>query len=77
MKHLGRVDYFGKWKPIKADWIYNYRNRNEVKDQSIKRWVSAEDEWCAEAYMETDYTQLKKEDFESEMKKYILFREMS
>jgi len=76
VKHLGRVDYFGKWKQIKADWIYNYRNRNEVKDQSIKRCVTAEDEWCAEAYMETDYTQLKKGDFESEMKKYILFREM-
>jgi len=76
-KQLGRVDYFGKWKRIKADWIYNYRNKKEVKGQSIKRCVSAEDEWCAEAYMETDYTLLKKEDFESEIKKYVLFKEMS
>jgi type I restriction-modification system DNA methylase subunit len=77
VKHLGRVDHYGKWKAIKADWIYNYRNKKEVKGQSIKRCVSADDEWCAEAYMETDYAQLKREDFEPEMKKYVLFEEMS
>lgn len=77
IKHLGRVDFFDKWKAIKADWTYNYRNKKEVKGQSIKRCVSAENEWCAEPYMETDYTQLKKEDFEAEMKKYVLFREMN
>lgn len=76
-KHLGRVDYFGKWEGIKNDWIYNYRNKKEVKDQSLKRCVSADDEWCAEAYMETDYTQLTEKDFESTIKKYVLFKEMS
>jgi type I restriction-modification system DNA methylase subunit len=77
IKHLGRVDYYGKWKQIRTDWIYNYRNRKEVKGQNIKRCVSAEDEWVVEAYMETDYSQLRKEDFESGIKKYVLFREMT
>lgn len=77
VKHLGRIDYYEKWKKIKTEWIYNFRNRKEIKEQSIKKCVSAKDEWCAEAYMETDYSQLRKEDFESEIKKYILFKEMS
>jgi type I restriction-modification system DNA methylase subunit len=77
IKHLGRIDYFEKWKSIKSDWIYNYRNGKEIKRQSIKKCVTAKDEWCAEAYLETDYSQLKKEDFESEIKKYVLFKEMS
>lgn len=77
IKHLGRVDFYDKWKKIKSDWIYNYRNRKEVKGQSVMKCVSADDEWVAEAYMETDYSQLKREDFESEIKKYVLFKEMS
>ncbi|MCL5949040.1 MAG: N-6 DNA methylase, partial [Candidatus Bathyarchaeota archaeon] len=76
VKHLGRVDFYGKWKAIKNDWIYNYRNKKEVKGQSIKKIVTADDEWCAEAYMETDYSLLKKEDFETEIKKYVLFKEL-
>lgn len=76
IKHLGRVDFHGKWQSIKNDWIYNYRNKKEIKGQSIKKIVSADDEWCAEAYMETDYSLLKREDFESEIKKYVLFKEM-
>ena len=76
VKHLGRIDRDGKWQDIKADWIYNYRNRKEIKDQSIKRHVTAEDEWCAEAYMETDYSKLNAEDFEEDLKKYIMFKEM-
>lgn len=76
VKHLGRVDFHGKWKTIKQEWIYNYRNRKEIKGQSLKRIVSADDEWCTEAYLETDYSSLKKEDFESEIKKYVLFKEL-
>jgi type I restriction-modification system DNA methylase subunit len=77
VKHLGRVDFFGKWKNIKSEWIYNYRNKKEIKEHSIKKHVNADDEWCAEAYMETDYSILKEEDFETEIKKYIIFKELS
>jgi type I restriction enzyme M protein len=38
--------------------------------------VTAHDEWLAEPYMETDYSLLKKEDFEADIKKYVLFKEM-
>lgn len=74
---MGRVDYHVKWNEIKKDWIYNYRNKKEIKVQSIKKHVMAEDEWCAEAYMETDYSKLTQEDFEAELKKYVLFKELN
>ena len=36
--------------------------------------VSAKDEWCAEAYMETDYSQLNQIDFEFVVKQYIAYK---
>lgn len=41
---------------------------------SLMAQVKAEDEWCAEAYMETDYSTLTTESFERELKKYVAFR---
>ena len=77
IKRLGRVDSNAKWSKIKDGWIYNYRNRKEIKEQSVKKHVQARNEWCAEAYMETDYSNLKEEDFEIEIKKYVLFKELN
>jgi len=34
------------------------------------------DEWCAEAYIETDYSSLTKESFEADLKKFMLFNLM-
>lgn len=36
--------------------------------------LTARDEWCAEAFIETDYTKLTKEDFERTLKRYFLFK---
>lgn len=74
VKNLGRVDAFSKWAKIKSDWIHNYRNKKEVKGQSIKKQVKPDDEWCAEAYMETDYSRLSEKDFIKHMKDYMLFK---
>jgi type I restriction enzyme M protein len=41
---------------------------------SVVKAVSAEDEWCAEAYMETDYSKITQADFESVLKDYVAFR---
>jgi hypothetical protein len=38
--------------------------------------VSAQDEWCAEAYMETDYSDLSKDDFVNTMKDYTYFSQL-
>ncbi len=73
-KHLGRVDPLKKWPAIRDRWVETFRNREIVPGESVLRRVTAEDEWCAEAYMETDYSTLSADDFETEIKKYVAFR---
>jgi len=72
-KHKGRIDAFGKWESIKEKWIYYFINRKTEAGFSVNKCVTAEDEWCAEAYMETDYSNLTVEDFQNEIKKYVAF----
>jgi len=72
-KIKGRIDAFGKWDSIKEKWISYFINRKSEAGFSINKAVSPEDEWVAEAYMETDYSSLSKEDFINEVKKYVAF----
>lgn len=70
-KNLGRLDVHGYWKDrIKAQWLTAYLNRETIKGLSIVKAVTADDEWCAEAYMETDYSELTLEDFEDTVREY-------
>lgn len=73
-KHRGRVDLYHRWPTIRDRWIEQFRNREVHPGESVMQVVSASDEWCAEAYMETDYSMLTAEDFDAELKKYIVFR---
>lgn len=73
-KHLGRVNLDSTWIAIRDRWVESFRNREIVPGESILQRVTAEDEWCAEAYMETDYSTLTAEDFAAEIKKYVAFR---
>lgn len=76
-KTKGRVDLYQKFeKEIKEDWITSYMNREERAGFSVTRFVSADDEWCAEAYMETDYSVLSKEDFIKSVKDFVYFKEL-
>ncbi len=72
-KNLGRIDAHGKWNVIKDEWVNLYRHRDEVAGKSIKHSVTAKDEWCAEAYLETDYTLLSKDDFTNDLCRYSTF----
>jgi type I restriction enzyme M protein len=71
-KHKGRVDA-GQWKEIEKRWLDGFFNRNEVAGLSVLQRVTAKDEWCAEAYMETDYSTLSESEFLTAMKKYAVF----
>ena len=73
-KHMGRIDLFNQWPIIQKQWVEAFRNRDEIRGLSVKRQVTANDEWCAEAYMITDYSNLSKEDFIKEIKEFITFR---
>lgn len=72
-KHLGRIDARNRYSNIKNDWLAAYRNQDEIPGLSIRKEVSTNDEWCAEAYMETDYGTLTKEDFERKIKEFVAF----
>jgi type I restriction-modification system DNA methylase subunit len=73
-KNQGRVDVRGKYKEEKERWLNAYYNKKEVAGLSVKREVSEDDEWCAEAYMETDYSTLTQVDFEKKVKEFIAFK---
>ena len=72
-KHIGRVDQ-GQWNAIKGRWINSFVNRESDPGHSVLRAVTATDEWCAEAYMETDYSTIRKEDFERALREYVAFQ---
>ena len=72
-KHMGRVNR-GQWEEIKAHWLSLYVNREKEVGLSILQAVTAEDEWCAEAYMETDYSKMRREDFERVVRNYAVFK---
>lgn len=73
-KNKGRIDHHSKWKEIKKDFLKAYIDNEEVAGLSVKKEVDFKDEWCAEAYMETDYSQISIADFEEVMKKYVIFK---
>jgi type I restriction enzyme M protein len=76
-KKEGRVDLNNNWETIKEEWIENYLNRNEFPGKCVRKPITADDEWCAEAYLETDYSTLTEKDFENEIKKYSIFQIIS
>ncbi|MBE7411596.1 MAG: SAM-dependent methyltransferase [Bdellovibrionaceae bacterium] len=73
-KHRGRIDARNKWNSIKEKWLSAYNSFDEIPGLSIKQEVIAENEWCAEAYMETDYSVISEKDFESKVNEFIAFK---
>jgi len=72
-KGKGRIDAYGKWEQIKEKWISNFINRKREPGFSINKVVTADMEWVAEAYMETDYSKLSNDDFEKAVLDYVTF----
>lgn len=73
-KTMGRSDYYGRWPAIKKTWLANKRDRATGPGVGVELAVTGAMEWCAEAYVETDYSRLSRADFEREIKKYMLFQ---
>ncbi len=72
-KNIGRVDAFHTWEKIKKKWVDAFHNRDEISEFSVKKHVTADMEWCAEAYLEADYTQLTEEDYISTVEDYLIY----
>ncbi len=82
-KGKGRIDAYGKWEVldkeenliggIKYKWLSNFINRKNEAGFSVNKQVTADMEWAAEAYMETDYSKLDDRDFEDTVLEYVTF----
>lgn len=73
-KHRGRIDQKGTWPALRDRWVEAFRNREVHPGESVLKSVTANDEWCSEAYMETDYSKVSQADFESVVKNYAIFK---
>jgi len=74
-KHLGRVDLYGDFENnIKHKWISHWINHKAMPGLSVCRTLSANEEWCAELYMTTDYSLLSQEAFGKKIRDYVAYR---
>ena len=74
IKYKGRIDLNNQWQDIKQKWLLAYRNKEIIAGLSVMQEIKAKDEWCAEAYMETDYSTLTENDFIRTAKEYVAFQ---
>ena len=77
-KGLGRVEKTDAngtsiWKQIEKTWLDLYKNKREVPGLSVMHRVTWEDEWLAEAYMEKDWLELSKKDFQNTIDLYLSY----
>lgn len=73
-KHLGRVDLSHQWASIRDHWVTMFRNREVHAGESVMQQVTANDEWCAEAYIETNYEKVAGSDFLNGIKNYLAYQ---
>jgi hypothetical protein len=74
VKNKGRIDADGRWDSIKTGWLTAYRNKTEIKGLGVMKEVSATDEWCAEAYMEPDWSRLNRDELTKTFKEFAVHR---
>lgn len=77
-KGLGRVEKTdindnSLWIATEEMWLDLYKNKKVVPGLSVMHKVSWKDEWLAEAYMETDYTTLTTDDFQTTLNNYLAY----
>ena len=72
VKNKGRIDQNCKWESIKKKWLDAYINQKNIAGLSIMKTVKPNDECCAEAYIETDYSKISKFDFIETIKSSLI-----
>lgn len=76
-KKYGRADINRQWSGeggLESYWLSAYVNRKEIPEFSLSKKVTPEDEWIAEAYLETNYASLDLSAFEKTVRKYQAFK---
>lgn len=77
-KYLGRIekvnpDGNGEWALIKEHWQDLFFNKKAIAGQSALACVTGENEWLAEAYMDTDYSTLTIKDFDKTVRDFYSY----
>lgn len=77
-KGLGRIELTDSegdslWVATEELWLDLYKNKKQVAGLSVMHKVTYEDEWLAEAYMETDYATLEEKDFQNTINSYLSY----
>lgn len=72
-KNKGRVEKIN-WESTKKKWLEAFFNLKSIPGFSVIQKVNANDEWLAEAYMETDYSFLTENDFIQTIRDFIAFK---
>ena len=76
-KDRGRIDLNHRWPAIRDEWLGAFHNRKVIAGASVTHKITADDEWCAEAYMATDYSTLTRERFEATLRQYAVHKLLS
>lgn len=76
-KYIGRIDAKDRYSSLKSSLLSAYKNLDEIPGLSVRHEVTSKDEWCAEAYMETDYSKLSEPDFDRKIREYCAFKLLS
>lgn len=76
-KYIGRIDVKDRYSSLKSSLLSAYKNLDEIPGLSVRHEVTSKDEWCAEAYMETDYSKLSEPDFDRKIREYCAFKLLS
>lgn len=74
VKIKGRIDVNGTWESIRETWITAFKNREIISGLSVMKEVAPNDEWCAEAYMEPDWSRLNKDELTKTFKEFAVHR---
>ena len=73
-KHLGRIDVKDRYTALKEKLLSAYLNSDEIPGLSVRQEVTGEDEWCAEAYLETDYSVLSEKIFDMKIREFCAYK---
>jgi len=63
-----------QWIDIREKWITAYVNKKDIPGFSVRKKIGINDEWCAESYLETDYSDLNSEDFKKNTLDFVSFK---
>lgn len=73
-RHKGRLENSNVWESVKKRWVDGFKSGVPQIGFAEKKQLTARDEWCAEVYMETDYSKLTEEDFLKVIREYMGYK---